>query len=101
MTSPSNTQTGNGSNGQRARYVFPRCAALRAGKGLKKRQLATLAAVDPTTLSRIERQEPVTIETAMAVFNQIDLLHGNSLNAQAEVIELKASGPAGLGAARS
>ena len=73
-------------NNNQARYVMPRCGQLRAGKGLTKSELAGLAKVDRTTLSRIERGEPVKIETAMSVFNALAEKWGGTLVADKEVL---------------
>jgi transcriptional regulator with XRE-family HTH domain len=87
MSTHEPTQEENDRSSARARFLVPRCAALRAGKGLKKAHLAALAKVDTSTLTKIERQQPVTIETAMLVFNQLQLQYAETLNINNEVVD--------------
>lgn len=76
-----------GGNNNHARFLLPRCAQLRAGKGLSKKALSDLAGIDRTTLSRIEKGDAVKIETAMLVFNVLASKYDGKLEQQKEVIE--------------
>jgi transcriptional regulator with XRE-family HTH domain len=67
-----------GTNG-RAQHYFRGCAALRAGRGVTKKALATESDIDRSTLDKIESgKAPVTEERVMRVFNCLNEKHYGS-----------------------
>lgn len=76
-------KTLNGNN--RATHYLPRCKTLRVGVGRSISDLAKHSEVDRATITKIERNHPVTEHIAHRVLSALNVWHKGNLQPHTEI----------------
>jgi len=73
--------------GNHAIWLIPRCKTLRVSAGMPIQKLASEAAVDRATITKIEKNKGVSEPLAHRVFNVLNKRHRDTLTAGVEITD--------------